>query len=60
VSGLVVNTSIGVFVEVSNLIKAPMERPIQLRCINFKDSGQSTSSKPSNSLSAYFVIFNTH
>jgi hypothetical protein len=60
VSGRVVNTSNVTSQVVSNLINAPTERPIQLRCINLRDSGQSISLSPSSNLSAYLVIFNTH
>src|SRR5699024_10126377 len=42
------------------ITSAPSERPIQLRCISFKLSGQSRSSKSSKRRSAYLVIFNIH
>src|SRR5699024_12100496 len=45
---------------ISNITSAPSERPIQLRCISFKLSGQSRSSKSSKRRSAYLVIFNIH
>ncbi len=40
--------------------EAPSLRPIQLRCMSFTDSGQSTLSRSASSLSAYSVIFSTH
>jgi hypothetical protein len=38
----------------SNETLAPSERPIQLRCISFKDSGQSKSSKICRSIISRF------
>src|SRR5574344_1465850 len=43
-----------------NSTSTPVDLPIQLRCISFVDSGQSTSFKPSNNLSAYLGISITH
>ena len=39
---------------------APSDLPIQLRCMSFRDSGQSNSSKSSSKRSAYSVILNIH
>ena len=49
VSGRVVNTSSDLPVSMSNDNRAPSDRPIQLRCIDFTRSGQSTVSRPSSS-----------
>jgi hypothetical protein len=59
VSGRVVNTSsvspamaVPPAGPAANRIRAPVERPIQLRCISFSDSGQSSRSRSSSSRSA--------
>jgi hypothetical protein len=58
VSGRVVNTSIvtgakvGVDVVTGNWMRAPCERPIQLRCMVLTDSGHSSRSRSSTSRSA--------
>jgi hypothetical protein len=51
VSGRVVKTSIVSFPDAKRT-RAPVERPIQLRCINFRESGQSSRSRSSISRSA--------
>jgi hypothetical protein len=55
VSGRVVNTRIGP-AAVPKSMCAPVERPIQLRCISLIGSGQSSVSRSSISRSAYAVI----
>ena len=55
VSGRVVNTEIGPAGE-SKSMRAPVERPIQLRCIVFSASVQSSRSRSSIRRSAYAVM----
>ena len=56
-SGRVVKTSIDVVrPSTGKSTCAPVERPIQLRCISLTDSGQSSASRSSSSRSAYAVI----
>ena len=55
VSGRVVNTLSGP-ASVAKCTVAPVERPIQLRCMVLTDSGQSTRSRSSSRRSAYAVI----
>jgi hypothetical protein len=55
VSGRVVKTRIGP-APVGKSMCAPVERPIQLRCIVLTDSGQSIFSRSSSSRSPYAVI----
>ena len=53
VSGRVVNTvNDSLCPSMSNVISAPSERPIQFRCMSFRLSGQSSSSKSSSRRSA--------
>jgi hypothetical protein len=57
VSGRVVNTSMPQSAPTTgNVTLAPSERPIQLRCMAFTESGQSSRSRSSASRSAYAVI----
>lgn len=44
----------------ANLMVAPSERPIQLRCMSLMLSGQCRSSRSSRSLSAYSVMRSIH
>ncbi len=60
VSGRVVNTPIRGPGSVGNTIDAPVERPIQLRCISLMDSDQSSRSRSASSRSAYAVIRSFH
>ena len=55
VSGRVVNTRIGP-ASVPKSMCAPVERPIQLRCISLIGSGQSRPSRSSSNRSPYAVI----
>ena len=55
VSGRVVNTEIGP-AGLAKSTRAPGERPIQLRCIAFSESVQSSVSRSSISRSAYAVM----
>ena len=59
VSGRVVNTR-SAPASVGKSMYAPVDRPIQLRCITLIGSGQSTSSRSSASRSAYAVIRISH
>ncbi len=59
VSGRVVKTSIG-STSVGNPTVAPVDRPIQLRCISLIDSGQSIPSRSAISRSAYAVMRSIH
>ena len=62
VSGRVVNTSISTssWLSTGNRTDAPVERPIQLRCINLIESVQSSASRSSSRRSAYAVMRNIH
>src|ERR1700733_5772631 len=56
VSGRVVYTSIDPPPTTGNVTRAPVDRPIQLRCITLIGSGQSNSSRSVRSRSAYAVM----
>ena len=56
VSGRVVKTLNGCSDSVGKAMVAPIERPIQLRCMVLTDSGQSIRSRSSSRRSAYAVI----
>ena len=63
VSARVVNMVTGMCLSphtVSNIISVPSERPIQLRCISFRESDQSSLSSESRSLAAYAETRNCH
>ena len=55
VSGRVVNT-VELARVVANRTRAPVDRPIQLRCISLTGSGQSSPSRSSSSRSANAVM----